>query len=278
MIEEELEEPWFQDIKEYIQTGKYPVHADGNQKRTIRHLSSGFFLSGEILYKRTPDLRLLRSVDAKEASKIMTKVHSEICGPHMSGYVMEKKILRAGYYCLTMERDSINFILKYHECQVHRDLIHSPPSELHTMTAPWPFVAWEMDVIGPIEPKASNGHKFILIIVTNNAANLNSHLMQEVCQQFNIMHRNSTPYCPKANGAVEAANKNLKKIPRKMVQGSRQWHEKLPFALLGYHNTVRTSIGATPYLLVYGNKVVIPPEIEIPSLRVVVEAEIDDDQ
>ncbi|XP_047258520.1 uncharacterized protein LOC124890767, partial [Capsicum annuum] len=81
------------------------------------------------------------------------------------------------------------------------------------------------------------------------------------------MHRNSTPYRPKANGAVEAAKKNLKKILRKMVQGSRQRHENLPFALLGYRTTVRTSIGATPYLLVYRTEAVIPAEIEIPSLR-----------
>ena len=51
-----------------------------------------------------------------------------------------------------------------------------------------------------------------------------------------------------------------------MVQGTRQWHEKLPFALLGYLTTVRTSIGATPYLLVYGTEVVIPAKVEILSL------------
>ena len=216
-----------------------------------------------------------------------------------------------------MERDSIQFVRKCHQCQVHGDLIRSPPVELHAMAAPWPFVAWGMDVIGPIEPKASNGHRFILVaidyftkwveavtfksvtkkavvdfvhaniicrfgipkmIITDNAANLNSHLMQEVCQQFKIAHQNSTPYHPKANGAVEAANKNIKKILQKMVQGSRQWHEKLPFALLGYRTTVRTSTGATPYLLVYGTEAVIPAEVEIPSLRVIVEAEIDDDE
>ena len=96
--------------------------------------------------------------------------------------------------------------------------------------------------------------------------NLNSHLMKEVCEQFKIVHRHSTPYRPKANGVVEAANKNIKKILRKMVQGSRQWHEKLPFALMGYRTTVRTSVGATPYLLVHRSDVVIPAEVEIPSL------------
>ncbi|PHT63272.1 hypothetical protein T459_32849 [Capsicum annuum] len=77
---------------------------------------------------------------------------------------------------------------------------------------------------------------------------------------------------------MEAANKNIKKILQKMVQGSRQWHEKFPFALLGYHTIVHTSTEATPYLLVYGTKAVIPAEVEIPSLRIIVEVEIDDDK
>ncbi|XP_070019611.1 uncharacterized protein [Nicotiana sylvestris] len=63
-----------------------------------------------------------------------------------------------------------------------------------------------------------------------------------------------------------------------MVEGSRQWHEKSPFAFLGYRTTVRTSVGATPYLLVYGTEAVIPAEVEIPSLRIVDELKIDDDE
>ena len=71
---------------------------------------------------------------------------------------------------------------------------------------------------------------------------------------------------------MEAANKNIKK----MVKGTRQWNGKWPFALLEYRTIVRTSIGATPYLFVYGTEVVIPVEFEIPSLRIIVEAEIED--
>ena len=33
------------------------------------------------------------------------------------------------------------------------------------MVAHWPFVALGMDVIRPIEPKASNGHQLILFLV-----------------------------------------------------------------------------------------------------------------
>ncbi|XP_070030620.1 uncharacterized protein [Nicotiana sylvestris] len=102
--------------------------------------------------------------------------------------------------------------------------------------------------------------------------------MGEICEQFKITHRNSTPYRPKANGTIEAANKNIKKFLRKMIQSSKQWHEKLPFALLGYRTTMRTSVGATPYLLVYGTEAVIPAQVEIPSLRIIVEAEIEESE
>ncbi|XP_070011301.1 uncharacterized protein [Nicotiana sylvestris] len=113
-------------------------------------------------------------------------------------------------------------------------------------------------------------------IITDNAANLKLSFDEGVCEQFKIMHRHSTSYRPKANGAVEAVNKNIKKILRKMIKGSRQWHEKLPFALLGYRTTIRTSVGATPYLHVYKTEAVIPAEVEIPSLRIIVESEIED--
>ncbi|XP_015081226.1 uncharacterized protein LOC107024773 [Solanum pennellii] len=76
------------------------------------------------------------------------------------------------------------------------------------------------------------------------------------------------------NGAVEPANKNIKNILRKMIDKHRGWHEMLPYALPGYRTTVRTSTGATPYLLVYGTETVIPAEVEIPSLRIIQEAEL----
>ncbi|XP_070013442.1 uncharacterized protein [Nicotiana sylvestris] len=94
VTEEELDgEPWFHDIREYIRMGVYPVQATRDQKRTIHHLASGFFFSGGVFYKRTLDLGLLRCIDARQATTIMTEVHFGVCGLNMSGYVLAKKIL-----------------------------------------------------------------------------------------------------------------------------------------------------------------------------------------
>ncbi|RVW53504.1 hypothetical protein CK203_104062 [Vitis vinifera] len=59
-----------------------------------------------------------------------------------------------------------------------------------------------------------------------------------------------------------------------MVETSRDWSEKLPFALWAYRTSFRTSTGATPYSLVYGMKAMLPVEIEMGSLRVALEQQI----
>ncbi|RDY05268.1 hypothetical protein CR513_10907, partial [Mucuna pruriens] len=52
----------------------------------------------------------------------------------------------------------------------------------------------------------------------------------------------------------------------------------LPYPLHGYRTSMCTSIGATPYSLVYGIEAVLLVEVEIPSLKVLAEAESQLDQ
>ena len=93
-------------------------------------------------------------------------------------------------------------------------------------------------------------------------------------KRYGIQHHKSSAYRPQTNGAVEAANKNIKRIMRKMIETSRDWSKKLPFALWAYRTSFRTSTGATPYSLVYGMEVVLPIKIEMGSLRVALEQQI----
>ena len=103
-------------------------------------------------------------------------------------------------------------------------------------------------------------------MISDNATNLNNKMMEQITEQFKIKHHNSALYCPKMNGVVEVANKNVKKIVAKMTNTYKDWHEKLPFALHAYQNVVRMSTGATPFSLVYGMEAVLPIEVEISSL------------
>ena len=306
---------WYHDIKHYIAYREYPPGASENSKRTIRRLAMEFFLNGEVLYKRNYGMTLLRCVDALETEKILEEIHEGVYRTHKNRHMMAMQVLRAGYFWLPMESNCIKYVRRCYKCQIYADKAHAPTFPLHVLTAPWPFSMWGLDVIGPIEPKASNGHRFILVaidyftkwvevasyksvtkqavvkfirkdiicryglperIITDNGKNLNNKLMEELCNQFKVKHSNSTPYRPKMNGAVETANKNIKKILEKMSVTYRDWHEMLPFALHGYRISVCTSTGATPFSLVYGFEAVLPVEVEVPSLRVIQELELDE--
>ncbi|XP_050916156.1 uncharacterized protein LOC127131270, partial [Lathyrus oleraceus] len=245
-VEEEADgKPWFHDIKCFLQNQEYPTDATTLDKKTLRKLASKFFLSNGVLYKRNHDMILLRCVDEREADMLIKEIHEGSFGTHANGHAMAKKILRA----------------------------------VNVLTSPWPFSMWGIDMIGAIEPKASNGHRFILVaidyftkwveaasyanvtkqvvarflkkeiicrygipsrIITDNGTNLNNKTMKELCESFKIEHHNSSPYRPKMNGAVEAANKNIKKI------------------------------------LVYGMEAVLPIEVEIPSMRILMETKLEE--
>ncbi|MCR2848084.1 hypothetical protein KN825_16230, partial [Weizmannia coagulans] len=84
-------------------------------------------------------------------------------------------------------------------------------------------------------------------------ANMGIYFRGEVdtlLERYGVRYHISSSYRLQGNKAVEVTNKNIKRILRKMVETSRDWSEKLPYALWAYHTSVRTSMGATPYSLV----------------------------
>ncbi|PKI67249.1 hypothetical protein CRG98_012355 [Punica granatum] len=113
------------------------------------------------------------------------------------------------------------------------------------MTAPWPFSMWGMDVIGPINPKVSNGHMFILVAIDYFTKWIEAIILASVTAKVvarflrrDVIARYGVPATIITDNAKNLNNKD--------------WHEMLPYALLAYWTSIRTSIGATPYSLVYG--------------------------
>uniref|UniRef100_A0A2N9HDT1 Integrase catalytic domain-containing protein n=1 Tax=Fagus sylvatica TaxID=28930 RepID=A0A2N9HDT1_FAGSY len=245
-VEAEIDnKPWYYDIKRFIQDREYPSTGEPKMRR-----------------------------NAEEANRLIQEMHAGLMGAHANGPFLARKIMRAGL------------------------LLVDNGEGLHQTC-----------------PDASNGHEFILVaidyftkwveacsfknvtqvavtrfvknniicrygmpemLITDNASNLNNRMMDQLCQQFKIQHHNSAPYRPKMNGAVEAANKNVKKILSKMTETYKDWHEHLPYALCAYRTSVRTSVGATPYSLVYGMEAVLPVEVEIPSLRILSQTQLEE--
>ncbi|XP_047313953.1 uncharacterized protein LOC124917607 [Impatiens glandulifera] len=304
--------PWFEPIQSYIERGEYPAHFQKKERRALRQFATSYVVVAGRLYRRSFDGQNMLCVDQAESTTIMEEVHAGNCGSHMNGMALAKKVLRLGYFWQNLEQDCIAFVKTCHQCQIYANLKHTPASHLYNMTSPWPFSTWGIDIIGKIHPHASNGHEFISVaidyftkwveassfkilksshvakfirnniisrygvphsMISDNGRHFQGNVL-ELLREFKIEHHKSSPYRPQTNGAVEAANKNVISILKKTTQTYRDWHEKLPYALWGYRTTAWTSTGETPYSLVYGMEAVQPIELELPTLRVLLESHV----
>ncbi|KAL6320241.1 hypothetical protein AAG906_005312 [Vitis piasezkii] len=198
---------WYHDIYHFLACGTHPKASTAKDRRALRQLATRFVICGDALYRRSLDGLLLLCLDCASADRVMREVHVGVCGPHMGGHMLAHKIMRTGYFWLTMEIE-----------------------------------LWGIDIIGKISPKSSNGHEYILVAIDYFTK-----------WEYGIQHHRSSVYRLQTNGAIEAMNKNIKRILRKMVGTSRDWSEKLPFALWAY---------------------LLPVEIEMGSLRVALEQHI----
>ena len=164
-IENQDELPWYHDIYQFLSCGAYLEIATSKDRRALRQLATRIVICGDALYKRSPDGLLLLCLDRASADRVMREVNAGVCGPHMGGHMLVRKIMRTGYFWLTMETNCCQIVQRCLECQMHGDLIHMPPSELHALTSPWLFSVWGIDIIGKISPKSSGGHEYILVAI-----------------------------------------------------------------------------------------------------------------
>ena len=114
------------------------------------------------LYKRSFSLPLLRCLRPFEADFTLWEVHEGTCENHLGGKSLAYKILRQGYYWPTMHRDAQEFVRRCDECQRYANIQRQPSTHLTSVSAPWPFAQWGMDILGPFPP-ASGQRKFLVV-------------------------------------------------------------------------------------------------------------------
>lgn len=101
-------------------------------------------------------------------------------------------------------------------------------------------------------------------------------MIEELLSHHKIKHRTSTPYHPQANGQVEVTNRAQENILSKVVSGNKKdWVERLVEATWAYNITWKTTIGFTPYEIVYGKKDLFSIEFEYNTLRMASPLDLD---
>ncbi|XP_070029237.1 uncharacterized protein LOC142170312 [Nicotiana tabacum] len=166
-----------------------------------------------------------------------------------------------------MEQDAENFVAKYDKFQRYGNNMHRPAELLHSVIAPWPFMKWGMDIMGPLSQ--AKGKKLVLL---NRYKKKRSEIsFGEISYADSTYKRKlitSTPYHPVGNGQAKSTNKviinNLKK---RLEESKGNWLEAFLGVLWAYRIIAKTSTGETPVSLVNGAEALIPVEIVEPSTR-----------
>ena len=229
-------------------------------------------------------------------------------GGHFAVQSTVGRIRAAGYWWPYLRRDVKLFIQSCDPCQRTgnpRTRNHWPLTPVIPIA---PFEKWGVDFIGPILPISRKKRRYIILAtdyatkwvearatIRNDAHTSASFLFERIMMRFgcplelvsdrgthflnevisnltaryDIKHRKTTPYNPKANGLTERANGIVGNILTKVVSAHKtDWDEKLHSAVYAYNTAYKTTTGKSPYFLVYGQEVLQNIETEIETLRV----------
>jgi hypothetical protein len=110
--------PWYKDIIYFLQELRPPDDLQRNKARHLKLKAVRYCLIDQVLYWKDPLGVLLKCMDPQEVDRIMVEFHSDLCGGHYSWKTTTHKILRTGYYWLTLFVDVHRRVRACITCQI----------------------------------------------------------------------------------------------------------------------------------------------------------------
>ncbi|KAL1363422.1 hypothetical protein AAHE18_03G148300 [Arachis hypogaea] len=259
---------WMTPIINYLTTEALPT--DEKEGNKLKWEAQYYTIINNTLYKREISTPMLKCVPTYNTKDILEEVHSGICGNHLGAQALAKKVLRAGFYWPTLQKEATDFVRTYSPCQKHANFHTVSPEELISIEA---------------EPLANattqRSRKFLYrnivtrfgvpySITIDNGTQFTDAGFRKLAADLNIKQQFTSVEHPQANGQAEAANKViLAGIKRRLQDAKGAWAEELPQVLWAYRTTPHSTTRESPFRLAYRMEAMIPVEVEERSPRVI---------
>nr|GEY55861.1 reverse transcriptase domain-containing protein [Tanacetum cinerariifolium] len=295
----DLSTPWYADLANY-NVGNFIIKGmTSQQKKKFFKDARHYFWDDPYLFRTCADQIIQRCVASKEAIDILNACHSGPTGGHYGASYTAKKVFDSGFYWTSIYKDAFVLVKHYDSCQRQGKVSQKDEMPQNFIQICENFDVCGIDFMGPFP--SFKGNKYILVAVdylskwveakalpTNDARVVVKFLkslfslfgtpkaiisdrgtyfcndqFSRVMAKYGVTHRLSTAYHPQTSGQVEVTSRRLKRILERTVGENRAlWSDKLEDALWAFHTAYKTSIGCTPYRLVYGKACHLPLELE----------------
>ena len=295
---------WVDPISLYLSTSQLP--SERNKAHKIQVQSARFSLVDGQLFKRSIGGPYLKCLTPEHSQYVLAKLHEGICGNHPGGRTLAHRAHTQGYYFPTMRADAANYTRKCDCCQRLAPVLKSPVQYLISISSPWPFAQWGIDIVGPLPTSPALKKLFLVAtdyfskwieaevfssikdkdvtqfiwknivcrfgipksIMSNNGPQFDSRVYRNFCQELKIKKLYSTPGYPQSNGLTEASNKTLLTALKKRLDSAKgKWVDELPGVLWAYRTTACKPTGISLFEITYGMEAIIPTEIGMPTVR-----------
>ena len=264
----ESEPSWMDPIWDYIIDRRLPN--DPKEAAKVRARSARFTNHKGSLYKRGFFTPILKCIAGKDIGYVLREVHEGICGNHIGARSLAGKVLRQGYYWSTILKDATDLVKKCRICQEHAKISRLPSEPLTSITSPWPFQQWGLDILGPL-PLGKGQCKFIIVavdyftkwveveplatiteqkihnfvwqaiicrfgipraLVSDNGKQFDNAKFTDFCAELGIKNYYSSPAHPQSNGQAEVTIRTLKAALKTKLENLKgKWVEYLPEVL-----------------------------------------------
>ena len=147
-------------IRLYIATRELPNDKDKAHKVLVQ--SAIFSMVDGRLYKRSLGGPYLMCLTPEQGQYVLAKLHEGICRNHPRGKTLAHRAHTQGYYWPTMKSNAADYVKRCDPCQRMSPILKSPMQDLVSISSPWSFVQWGIDIVGPL-PTAPAQKKLLLV-------------------------------------------------------------------------------------------------------------------
>ena len=139
---------WMDLILSYIRDGQLPF--DLSEAKKVRVRAARFTVVNGEFYKRGFSLPYLKCLNPEEATYVLQEIHECVYGNHSRPRSLVGKAVKVGYFWPTMEKDGVGLVQKCNKFQQFENVQHIPGELLMSISSPWPFSIWGVDITGPL--------------------------------------------------------------------------------------------------------------------------------